>query len=102
MPSSAIAGSPRPSDLHDKAQIDLRRRKPCEALNTEFSRKLEDEAQRKLQAAGGVGTDSLAEERRSNVAHEILPVDVIEKVKGISGQFKFPLAVVTSRQMKRL
>ena len=90
------------SDLHDKTLIDLRRRKSCEALNTEFSRNLEGKTHGKLQAAGGIGADSLAEERRGRNAHEILPVDVIEDVKGISGNFKFPFAVVASRQMKSL
>ena len=65
-------------------------------LKPECLRNLEDETQRKLQAAGGVGTDSLAEERRSDVAYEILPVDIIEKIKGVRGNFKFPFAVVTS------
>jgi len=57
---------------------------------------LEGEAQRKLPMAGGVGTDSLAEERRSDVADEILPVDVIEEIKRVRGNFKFSLAMVTS------
>ncbi len=57
---------------------------------------LEDKTHGKLQSAGWVGTDSLAEERRGHDPHEILLVDVIEEVKGISGQFKFPFAVVTS------
>src|SRR5438477_10601747 len=47
------------SDLHDKALIDLRRRKFCEALDTEFSRSLEGKTHGKLQAASGVGTNRL-------------------------------------------
>ena len=65
-------------------------------LKPECLRNLEDEAQRKLQAAGVVGGDRLAEERRSDVAHEILPVDVVKKVKDISGNFKFSLAMISS------
>ena len=40
-----------------------------------------------MQAAGGVGTDGLVEDRRGHDAYETLPVDVIEKIKDVRGNF---------------